>query len=59
MALINARRPSGTILIRGVPLERALKLGSQALDMLMQGDFQFGGQHEDLFIAGAGEQAIA
>jgi hypothetical protein len=26
--------------------------------MLMQGDFQFGGQHRDLFIAGAGEQAI-
>jgi hypothetical protein len=54
-ALITARRPS---LIRGVPLERVFKLGSQALDMLMQGDFQFGGQHGDLFIARGGEQAI-
>ena len=37
--------------IRGVRVERAFELGSQALDMLMQGDFQFGGQDGDLFIA--------
>jgi hypothetical protein len=58
-AFITARQASGTMLIRGVRVERAFELGSQALDMLMQGDFQFGGQHGDLFIAGAGEQAIA
>ena len=37
--LVTARQASGTILIRGVPLERAFELGSQALHMLMQGDF--------------------
>jgi len=55
---VTARQASGTILIRGVPLERAFELGSQALDMLVQGDFHFGEQRGDLFIAGAGEQAI-
>jgi hypothetical protein len=45
-ALITARGGRREpLLIRGVPLERVFKLGSQALDMLMQGDFQFGGQH--------------
>jgi len=55
-ALTTARRLWGTITIRGQ--DRVFELGSQALDMVMQGAFQFGGQHGDLFVAGAGEQAI-